>query len=36
MQKKKVMAILLSTAIAASTFIGCGADKAKDYKDADE
>lgn len=35
MQKKKVMAILLSTAIAASTFIGCGADKAKDYKDAD-
>lgn len=35
MQKKKVMAILLSTAIAASTFIGCGTDKAKDYKDAD-
>lgn len=35
MQKKKVMAILLSTAIAASTFIGCGADEAKDYKDAD-
>ena len=35
MQKKKVMAILLSTAIAASTFIGCGADKAKDYKDTD-
>lgn len=35
MQKKKVMAILLSTAIAASTFIGCGTDKAKDYKDTD-
>lgn len=35
MQKKKVMAILLSTAIAASTFIGCGADKVKDYKDTD-
>ena len=35
MQKKKVMAILLSTAIAASTFIGCGADKTKDYKDTD-
>ena len=35
MQKKKVMAILLSTVIAASTFIGCGADKAKDYKDTD-
>lgn len=35
MQKKKVMAILLSTAIAASTFIGCGTDKANDYKDAD-
>lgn len=35
MQKKKVMAILLSTAIAASTFIGCGTNKAKDYKDAD-
>lgn len=35
MQKKKVMAILLSTAIAASTFIGCGADKAKNYKDTD-
>lgn len=35
MQKKKVMAILLSAAIAASTFIGCGTDKAKDYKDTD-
>ena len=35
MQKKKVMAILLSTAIAASTFIGCGTDKPKDYKDTD-
>lgn len=35
MQKKKVMAILLSTAITASTFIGCGTDKAKDYKDTD-
>lgn len=35
MQKKKVMAVLLSTAIAASTFIGCGTDKAKDYKDTD-
>lgn len=35
MQKKKVMAILLSTAIAASTFIECGTDKAKDYKDTD-
>ena len=35
MEKKKVMAILLSTAIAASTFIGCGADKVKDYKDTD-
>lgn len=35
MQKKKIMAILLSTAIAASTFIGCGADKVKDYKDTD-
>lgn len=35
MQKKKVMAILLSTVIAASTFIGCGADKTKDYKDTD-
>ena len=35
MQKKKVMAILLSTAIAASTFIGCGTDKTKDYKDTD-
>lgn len=35
MQKKKVMAILLSTAIAASTFIGCGTDKANGYKDAD-
>lgn len=35
MQKKKVMAILLSAAIAASTFIGCGIDKAKDYKDTD-
>lgn len=35
MQKKKVMAILLSTAIAASTFIGCGTDKAKAYKDTD-
>lgn len=35
MQKKKVMAILLSTAIVASTFIGCGADKTKDYKDTD-
>ena len=35
MQKKKVMAILLSTAIATSTFIGCGADKTKDYKDTD-
>lgn len=35
MQKKKVMAILLSTVIAASTFTGCGTGKTKDYKDAD-
>lgn len=35
MQKKKVMAILLSTVIAASTFTGCGTGKTKDYKDTD-
>lgn len=35
MQKKKVMAVLLSAAIAASVFTGCGTDKTKDYKNTD-
>lgn len=35
MQKKKVMAVLLSAVIAASVFTGCGTDKTKDYKNTD-
>ena len=35
MLKKTVMAVLLSAAIAASVFTGCGTDKTKDYKNTD-